>query len=235
LGGEPYRIIDPDEYNTSVADESGFSQQDYAYRATVGLYATNFRTSKCDKTSGIATKMGVASIAHQLKGMQGMTELIQAPEWLIPSGAPADLTVGKGGPVPDASNPDAPAEHLAYGDSINKFLESTLGNAVAATDLYEKLFLNRGSMTISGRLRMDIAPGSLIKINTPGERFLGEKDVFYGMVSAVTVHASAGDGSGGSAGTSLRVVSFRSEYEHETLTTPYHPLYKEAWIGGGLL
>jgi len=234
LGGEPYRVIDPDEYSHSAAVPT-FSPSNYAYRATVGLYATTFRTPQWDETSGIATKLGVATVAHKLQGWQGMVQLVQAPEWLIPSGAPAEHTVGKGGAVPDASNPDVAAEHLAYGDSVNKFLESTLGNSVAATDLYEKLFLHRGSLVVTGRLRMDIAPGSLIKINTPGERFSGKKDVFYGMVSSVTVHMSAGDGQGGSAGTSLNVVSVRSEREHETLTTPYHPLYHQTWVGGRLL
>lgn len=234
LGGEPYRTIDPDEYSQSMAEPS-YSMTDYAYRATVGLYATTFRTPQWDVTSSVATKLGVATVAHKLQGMQGMVELVQAPEWLIPSGAPANYTVGIGGAVPDASNPDTAAEHLAYGDSVNKFLESTLGNSVAAAELYEKLFVHRGSLVISGRLRMDISPGSLIKINTPGERFSGKKDVFYGMVSAVTAYMSAGDGQGGSAGTSLTVVSVRSEREHENLTTPYHPIYTQTWVGGRLL
>jgi hypothetical protein len=235
LGGKPYRTLDPNEYNQSLARSSEFSWSDYAYRATVGLYAKTFRTPQWDETSGVATKLGVATVAHKLMGQKGMIQLVQAPEWLIPSGAPAEHTVGKGGAVPDASNPDVPAEHLAYGDSVNKFLESTLGNSVAATDLYEKLFLHRGSLEISGRLRMDISPGSLIKVNAPGERFSGKKDVFYGMVSRVSVYASAGDGSGGAAGTSLNLVSVRSEREHETLTTPYHPLYQQTWVGGRLL
>lgn len=235
LGGEPYRTLDPNEYHQSAANTSIYSRGDYAYRATVGLYANTFRTPQWDRTSGVATKLGVATVAERLEGRQGMIQLIQAPEWLIPSGAPGEHTVGKGGAVPDASNPDVLAEYLSYGDSVNKFLESTLGNAVAETDLHEKLFAHRGSLRVSGRLRMDIAPGSLIKINTPGERFSGKKDVFYGMVSQVEVYAHAGDGSGGSAATGLTLVSVRSEHEHETLTVPVHPIYQKRWVGGRLL
>jgi len=234
LGGEPWRTIDPNEYNQSGAAPL-FSARDYAYRATVGIYARTFRTPQWDPTSAVATKLGVASIAERLSGQGGRIQLIQAPPWLIPPGAQARHSVGLGGPVPDASNPDVEAQQVAYGDAMNRFLESSLGNNVAATDLHEKLFAHRGSMPISGRLRMDIAPGSLIKINSPGERFSGKKDVFYGMVSAVTIQVTAGDGAGGAAGTTLSVVGIRSEKEHETVTTAYHPLYLEAWRGGRLV
>lgn len=238
LGGEPYRTIDPSEYNRSGAAPV-FSPRDYAYRATVGLFARTFRTSQWAPQSGIATKLGVATIAPELLGQSGRVQLLQAPEWLLPPTAPARLSVGLGGPVPDAGNPtniaDADAVALAYGGDQNKFLESTLGNSVAATDLHEKLFAHRAFMPITGRLRMDIAPGSLIKVHSPGERFSGKKDTFFGMVNGVTVQATAGDGAGGAASTTLSIVGIRSEKEHETVTTPYHPLYLTAWRGGRLL
>jgi hypothetical protein len=116
---------------------------------------------------------------------------------------------------------------------------------VEANALYERfareVFVNqmlRGHTgAISGRLRFDIAPLSIVKINATSEKFLGRgqddlAESIYGCVQRVTIGI---DAESGMAGTTFVLTHVRTETENTESRTSVdeHPLFGNSIHGGG--
>lgn len=87
---------------------------------------------------------------------------------------------------------------------------------------------------ISGALRVDVAPGSTVAVETAAERFLAGVDAlglpFYGEVAAVTLQV---DGESRVAGTSLHLTNCRNaaENQDDRASVGGHPIYAKAYVG----
>jgi hypothetical protein len=87
---------------------------------------------------------------------------------------------------------------------------------------------------MSGKLRFDIAPGSIIKIKEPDLRTASEVTT-YAAVTHVSFVINAEQHT---AGTSFTLLNLRSELENndELYTSEKPPLYPDGkWVGGPLV
>jgi hypothetical protein len=234
LGGEPYRILDPSEYSV-VAGAASMSPEFYAYITSVGLLTDWNALADWQDLSARASVLGRAVLPNLDKNSQGRFLPILAPIWLLPLATPGQNTLLPGEGIPDAGSLSSigkvPKE--APSKTEEKVVTSGAGDAYAEAALHEVVFLHRG-LEISGRLRLDIAPGSLIRMNTPGERFSGGGDVLFGCVKRVTIEVG-NSGQDSYARTSFMLMGVRSEAEHERHTVEEHPLFDEEWRGARLL
>lgn len=94
----------------------------------------------------------------------------------------------------------------------------------------EVLYQRHGEM--SGKLRFDIAPGSIVAIETP-PRDNEEQDILFATATQVSF---AIDAERAAAGTSFTLAHIRTSEENadETLTSEIPPMYKTAWRGAPL-
>lgn len=241
LGGDAWAVIDPSEY-FNMGESANFSSPNFfSYITSVALGTTGFSTSPWQNKTAIAGILGAFSINSKLKARgSGQLLKLNVPPWLIPPGAPGKSASNPGGAVPDKGNaqdiPPPPPDKL-QGEREATFFTSAklLGNAYCETVLHEVLFGHR-EMSISGRLRLDIAPGSLVQVNTIGERFTNKKDKIYGSVLSTTLNVGT-DGQTGVAQTTFNITHLRSSTEHKELTTKKHPMYPngDAYRGAKLL
>lgn len=86
---------------------------------------------------------------------------------------------------------------------------------------------------LSGKLRFDIAPGSIVKVHAAENEIGGMKLALFGAVTQVSYVINAEQHV---AGTSFSFTNLRTETENQNdkLTRNEPPLYKKAWKGGPL-
>jgi len=126
-------------------------------------------------------------------------------------------------------------------------LETELaGSAVVknyAEHFYKSEVLAQRRGELSGKLRFDIAPGSIVKIEAADTDIIAPTQIprlppsvnFYAMVTQVSFVINAETHT---AGTSFAVTSLRNENENENeiLTAQTAPLYSDTdWVGGPLV
>lgn len=170
----------------------------------------------------------------------GQVILRQAPGWLAgvcpelyleARSSPADLVVptGPNPAAPAGAAPAAPPADVLVG------LSSVINRFAQAVYALEVLKFRRGSLT--GKFRLDIAPGSAVKVETAAERFIGEKDEFgqelYATVTGVSLFA---DSEAQKASTTFALAHHRAPDENtaEATSMARHPLYSTLWKGGPL-
>jgi hypothetical protein len=237
LNAAPHKIIGTDEYWEIEQDESldGGTENPFsgelAYVTTCALHAPNFQASPWQGDAKSARSIGIFSYNQggnsNLLG-KGRLLLLPAPSWVIPPGANGRVSLNAGDGVPDATTPqegkpppfDQSSEETAY-------LESGLGDALASTILHEVMFAGR-RMRLWGRFRADIAPGSLVKIMTVGDKFSKSTAPLYGCVNKVTLVM---DGKSNTAFTVLYLTHIRCEEEQQAYTASDHPLYGTVFNG----
>jgi hypothetical protein len=245
LGGEPFVTISANEYSDCFLDA-----------------ATPALVTKLVLTGGLATSpyaaepiinavMGIASSEDAWVGpgaaVRGITITRDAPGWLK-----GEVTIGKltrsslgGDPgiIPDAVNPDANAEapDYDYQKQFNNYLTSDLGDRVAQTMLFNLMLASRRGW-VSGRFRLDVCPGSTVKMQVIDDKFSKFNDdpkYVYGLVNSVDIEMSAGGaGSTGHAATRFNLEYLRTAQEHEGfggyLTSEEHPVYETKFVGAKL-
>lgn len=240
LGGSPYKTINPNEY-FAVSERRKFDPKYYAYPSSCGIYATGWQSSPWQDKSAVTAAYGRAHLDISALSGTGRFLLRAAPAWLVPVSASATDSIAPGGPIPDASNPTGgAAPKVSQGEAESKYFSdtddpsATPGNGVAMSILRDELFFAR-QMSLTGRFRVDIAPGSLLCINTMGEVFAGLGQTLFAHVTSVRLEVGV-SGSNGYARTSFGLTAVRSKVEHDNseLTTPVHPLFGERWVGGPL-
>jgi len=240
LGGEPNNVLGPGDYRsyrfTSDMVEKSTGRAMYAYITQVGLYSTSFQSSPWNNGSSVSGRVGYARLsAPEGDDLfdRGRLFLYPAAKWLIPDGAIAAEVTGVFDGVPDAAGAVGGGAAEQRVAEILVF-QSDLGNNLAKAILHTLVFEHR-KLRVSGRLRLDIAPGNLVKIVLPGERFLQtQSDVLFGIVDRVTLNVETND-QGSFASTDIDVTHLRTESEHASFTVPDHPLYRERWDGRTLL
>ncbi len=170
----------------------------------------------------------------------GQIKFLQCPMWMTDCTlySESDDASGAGGlGRGDALNPGAgpvpedpaPAEKAAANAKLmDKYAESVY--------VYEILKLHGGDM--AGSLRLDIAPGSNLKIEGCGERFLGLSDKFGQSFWATVLQVDLFvDAEGQKAGTSFHLAHVRNELENKTdgFSLDRHPIWTTLWKGAPLL
>jgi hypothetical protein len=233
LGGEAWRSFEPKDYWKIQMEPDPFSPAFYSYVGKVGLTRPEEAYGFYQEKLPNVHTYGYAEIADTFDlpvggDVSGRLVTYPPPEFLICPEPPASATGLGGFETPDAADPSTNIDVLNAGGIIDVFSSKSMGNAYANTILRNKLFEHR-KCAIEGRFRLDIAPGSLLKIATIGERFVNESEVFYGHAQSVTLA-----GGNGMLGTRVSLVSLRTETEHERYTVPDHPLYSQAWNGAML-
>jgi hypothetical protein len=109
----------------------------------------------------------------------------------------------------------------------------------AAQDIYIQNMLRGRSAMISGKLRFDISPGSIVKIESKPELFEDGVDelavAMYGQVNRVTININA---EARLAGTTFNVSHVRTEKENslDRTSAAAHPIFgEEIFVGAPLL
>ena len=132
-----------------------------------------------------------------------------------------------GGKAPGV--PDAVAARLK--NTVRPFLDRY------CKALYAIEKLRPRQAVCSGPFRLDIAPGSTIKVKNEGEQHIGADPLgepFYAQVVRVSLGV---DGEQPSIGTSFHLSHIRSEAENgdDRTSVAQHPLYQKTFAGCGLI
>jgi hypothetical protein len=203
----------------------------------VGIYGGKNFEAGSEQTGDDAVDYDQFAIGGYFQGAKtGQILFKQAPMWMstLNLSSEVDRASGGGGaPRADALNP---GEGAAPGkDPPKKKAEANgrLMNAFAETMyVYEVLKFRMGDM--SGKFRVDIGPGSIVKVEGCGEKFLGVDDKFGQTLFATVLQLNWFlDAESPRAGTSFHLAHVRNELENTTdgFSLDKHPIWSEAWTG----
>ena len=148
-------------------------------------------------------------------------------------------TTGEGGPLPgDMSAPNFGSSSSPV-KSPRAMLEMIKNSDVAtrlAEHWYKSEYLYQRYGEMSGYLRFDIAPGSIVKIETPprDQEWYGDSNPY--MFATVTQVSYSINAERAMAGTSFSLAHIRTEEENndESITSAKPPMFLEKWKGGPL-
>ena len=109
-------------------------------------------------------------------------------------------------------------------------------NTAYARSVYNTEILKYRRGVVSGKFRLDIAPGSIVKIIVEGDSGIIKDKLNRPMYASVDQVSVSIDAIAGQASTSFVVSSVRSEVENvdDDLTSINNPLYTEVWKGAPL-
>lgn len=247
LGGDPFIIIEPDEYTDLQAD---FRTPELITKVVVVSESTANPSTRSSEPR-ISAVVGIASSEEAWAGpsvpVRGQTVRVNAPAWLAAEPSIGELTrnsVGKNDPgIPDSVNPTAyvltPSEDEDYSKIYNNYISSDTGDRFAKACLLDLMMRDR-VCDIVGRFRLDVAPGSTVAATViGGGKFMGgssEEKFIYGLVERVTLYMNAGESGGsGQAHTALTLTNVRTGQEQTGyggfLTEDEHPIYDKRFTG----
>lgn len=231
----PWRQIDPSEY-WEIEIGKQFPQKDYAYISELQLFSNRCEGTTPGGYTYSRPSVGSAMTAVRGEVAQGRMVLEECPTWAVPYAPGSPKRIGESGPWPDDGAEDdltvtveTPAEKFTW--------TKDLGDKIAACSLAMRVFKHR-VISLTGRLRWDIAPGSLIRVGFNEDLFtqqkLGSIQYFWGYV-AETRSKFGTFGQSSTARTTLVLSHLHSETEHNRFQSPVHPLYNQLWLGGPLV
>lgn len=166
----------------------------------------------------------------------------QAPDWALPSPDSlfSDSTSGGNGLIhSNALSAGAGAIPTAALASPNAQAVSTvtlLNRLARCFYIYEVLKFRSGDL--SGKLRFDIAPGSVISVEGCGDKFLGISDQLGDHLWATVIQTDINlDVENSKAGTSFRLAHIRNRQENanDGYSIASHPLWSRSWNGCPLI
>ena len=241
LGGDPFVTVGTDEYSDCFI----YSSTPAMITKLVLTGQVAMATSPYSAVPIVSAIIGIASAEDVWDSeVNGITVEDRAPLWLANLSAIGPLTReslgGDAGVIPDAVNPEANAKAPPYDyqEKFNNYLTSDIGDRVAKTRLFDKLLENRAGW-ISGRFRLDVCPGSTIKVQVIDDKFSKFNDdpkYVFGLVEGVELTMSAGAaGSVGHASTRFALKYVRTAVEHAGfggfMTAEEHPVYEAKFVG----
>ncbi len=166
-------------------------------------------------------------------GRDGVWEMRQAPLWLSKEGSAAQwtrITTGfSSGGIP-GNGPKRPPRGGSMTQEENASRDQRLADRLAHTFWLQLVFAERRAQA-RGILRLDVCPGSNIKIEVPGSDVAGVQGrSVYASVDKVALDISAQEST---AMTTFHVSSVRGEGDNN-LANGTHPLYGTAFVSGTL-
>jgi hypothetical protein len=205
----------------------------------VGIMAfASASTGALKSGQGAPPAVGVGGYFEPDPDSKGVIIVKQGPDWTARLYSPslyASASAGaKGNAIGTAVQPGGPKVNDVPGDvkkrltdAINPFLKKY----AQAHYALEKLRTRQA--VCSGPFRLDIAPGSVLKIENEAEQHIGGDAFaapFYAHVARVSI---AVDGEQPMIGTSFHLSHIRSEKENgdDKTSIKAHPLYKETFKG----
>lgn len=170
---------------------------------------------------------------------RGLKLIKEPPAWMtsiFPGPAYSGRSTGVGADGKDTCSPADGDQTLQQGllgaDEVNIEVQQSQALIRFAEHWFktEVLYQRHGEM--SGKLRFDIAPGSIVGIET-ADYDLGMHDTLYATVTQVSFAINAEQAT---AGTSFSLAHIRSsdENQEETLVRDRPPLYLSPWKGAPL-
>jgi hypothetical protein len=248
-GIEQFEIISQNEY-WAVEIGKSFSMKDYAYVSGVSLYSPRSYVPVADGSKGYDLTIPSLGYAHyaipgavtgSIAGASeespnpGRTQVVECPSWAVP---PIDLSpewLGDGEDPPEAGSPDDP--RYSPGRPTTEFwFDYKVGSQIAKWTLGYLLFAHR-VMAITGRLRFDIAPGSLVRVDMKDDLYTVKPKEYsmYGWVSEVRIVIGA-RGRATSAHTMMTLGHVYNGDERAIFTgDTVHPLFDKPWAGTELI
>jgi hypothetical protein len=179
------------------------------------------------------------------KMFRGQIMIKEPPLWLngtVTGGPAAPVTTVVGGAAPGDMAAVGPVDPPAAGagaapGTVERQIKDANLLDLYAEHWYKSEVLGQRYGEMSGKLRFDIAPGSIVKIEAPESAIGEENAIMYGAVIGVSYVI---DAEKPAAGTSFTLASLRTEYENDDpesiLTSSVPPMYPEGvWTGGPLV
>lgn len=234
-----FRTIDTNEY-WAVETGKSFTPKDFAYVSEVLLYSPRGDPMLIvhDGNRGFGFNTPLIGHANTIprRGVPGRPQVVEAPSWSVPPSNLAPKAVTDGASIPDsgALNDD---KNIEIERPANEFwYDKSLGNQVASWTLGFLQYVHR-VIAITGRLRFDIAPGSLIRVTFIDDLYTRKKVARYDMYGYVAeVRTTIGSrGRGTSAQTVLTLSHVHNAEEHNRVTKTEHPVYAKVWTGTHLV
>lgn len=216
-----WRTVESSEYST--VDGRGVSP-----RRLAGVVMTGQLSSYTGATPTPAQGVG-GTVVGAFRGLpDGQFDIVTAPSWLrVPNHINAKRGKEAVRDFPGTENvPDPNA-------AIPKLLDAyQIGACALARVLWANRVYGGRSCSISGRLRFDIAPGSVIRLGVVGK---GLPQVGNGyMIAFVNAVRVVIDSQTGSASTVLSLSHLRGSSE-TTGTSMVHPIFGTRWCGSPLV
>jgi hypothetical protein len=208
----------------------------------VGIFSgLNSRTGADNVEPGQSpVRLGTGGLYCSSRFESGMIMFKQAPRWLsniIASDRYSDAAAGAGlRPIGTAIHPGAGIDD---GPPKPKDLQTTskeIMDAYAQTlYVYEQLRLRQ--LELSGRFRLDLAPGSTVSIEVAGDRFIESDVLIKTLVGDITRVTYLIDSENSRCGTDFNLAHIRtvSENTSNDFALDRPPLWKRGWPGAGLL
>jgi hypothetical protein len=158
----------------------------------------------------------------------GMIIIQKSPDWLAVSLTSADIE--------NVIMPRKPADIKNNVDVAARGKDQITALTAFAKLVYSTEVLKYRGGSLTGKFRLDIAPGSIVKIETAGEKVLNKDGFAYPIFASVDQVSLAVDSVSGQASTSFAISNVRSEIENadNDLTTETSPMYSNVWPGAPL-
>ncbi len=236
LKGVHWREIGPDDYDSF--DQTAFVERPMK---AVGVYGNvaSFTGARNGEAPVNHRNVGGCYAADSVNPADGLVQYVRAPAWLdtlmtgavygaTSTGNKKDQPTNTGtttGKTPKATDP--------YGEKVSAIQK--LYNKYAQS-VYVLHTLRGRNGSLSGRLRFDIGPGSIVKVRanpdvlTEGiDKLAGD---YYACVSRVTVNINC---ESAMAGTTFQLTHMRTAQENaqERTSVDSHPLFGRSIHGGG--
>ena len=155
------------------------------------------------------------------------------PDWLV-NAATSEVFKDQQGSMARAI---AEVKVKAKGFDLRKKAEAQFRAATAYAKLvYSNEVLKHRNGSLTGKFRLDIAPGSTVKVETAGETRLNRDAFDYPVYAMVDQVSFSLDAVSAQATTSFALSNIRSEIENEDadITATTNPLYDTVWLGSPL-
>lgn len=230
-----YKTIYADEYD--YAKTSG--EMPRVLRG-VGIYGGGNFEGGADLSGDEALDYEGFSVGGYFEGAKsGQILFKQCPSWMVNTSFSNAHTAsgGNAGVRGNAINPGVGAAPANPGPK-----DKAVANAVLMDKYAEALYvyevLKHRSGDIGGPFRMDIAPGSNIRLEGCGEKFLGVNDLLGQELWAVVLQVDFFlDADRGTAGTAFRLAHLRNRAENAMrgASVDRHPIWNSLWTGAPLV
>lgn len=228
-----WKDVTPDEYD--ALDLSPMLEQPLrAIGVSTDSYVQTQASESRDSADAI---IGGCYVEDSVAEGDGIIRIVPPPAWL--SGNYAQLNGAAG---PDGTKNDQPGRAVGC-DGIGWTGSQTFGTDDAelfkdyAKMVYVGSMLRGRTGQLSGRLRFDIAPNSMIRLSQRSENQMeGEDELAATMIACVSRVSTSISAEGPRAGTSMQISHLRTENPDNTvdrMSVAQHPLFGTSIHGGG--
>lgn len=245
-GGDPWRELSETDIFRVIKQDAEFDPRQYQEVSRVGLYGGQFdpvagklsqKPGQADKQAQQAKVLGYYEVVGKdeeagTKGnvMAGRIRVEKIPDFLT---APPPSAMENVDGVREAGNPKVEPK-----ETDTPAISRTLGNLYCAALAHDHLWEGR-SLQFLGRFRMDICPGSLLKVPLGNDAFKSGGQPVWGNVATVRLLLQAGNEAADSAcRADFQLSHVRSDYENRQYSYAFdsHPLFPEQrWAGAKLI